>query len=60
MLALTRIASRKVTRLCYKALKALYKEHNILVVYVFLYQYYFTFSVCLVEVGVEVAQVGLI
>ena len=44
----------------HEALKTLHKKDNVLVVHVFLYLYYLTFSVCSIKVGVEVAQVGLI
>lgn len=43
-----------------EALKTLHKEHNVPIVYVFPHRNYLTFSVCPVEVGVNVAQVGLI
>lgn len=43
-----------------KVLKTLYKEQNIPIIDVFLYQNYLTFFVCLIKIGVKVAQVGLI
>lgn len=45
---------------CDKALKMLYKEHDISIIDVFSYQNYLAFSVCPIEVGVEIAQIGLI
>lgn len=44
----------------YKALKTLHKEQNVLIIDVFSYQHYPTFSVCPIKVRVEIAQVGLI
>ncbi len=44
----------------YQALKTLDEEHYISVINVFAHKYYFTFFVRPIEVGVKVAQVGLI
>ncbi len=41
-------------------MEALYEEDDVSVVYVLPYRHYLTFSVCPIEVGVKVAQVGLI
>lgn len=43
-----------------KALKTLYKKHDVPIIYVSSYQHYLTFFVCPMEVEVKVAQVGLI
>lgn len=43
-----------------EVLETLHKEHDVLIVHVFLYQYYLTLPVYLIEVEVEVSQVCLI
>lgn len=43
-----------------EALKTLYKKYDVLIVYVFSYQNHLTLVVCPIELGVEVAQVGLV
>lgn len=43
-----------------EALKMLYKEDNVTIIHVFSYRHYLTFSVCPIEMGVKIAQVGLI
>lgn len=44
----------------HQALKILHKEDDILIVHIFFYQYYLTFFVYSIEMGFEVAQIGLI
>lgn len=44
----------------YQALKALNEEHYVLVINIFVYQYYLTFSVHSIKIGVKVAQIGLV
>ncbi len=44
----------------YQALKMLDKEHYIPVINIFIHRHYLTFPVRSIEVGIEVAQVGLI
>lgn len=44
----------------HKALKTLHEDDHVPVIHVFSYQHYLTFSVYPNEVGVKVAQVGLI
>lgn len=43
-----------------KTLEMLHKEHDVLIVYILIYQNYFAFIISFIKVGVEVAQVGLI
>lgn len=44
----------------YQTLKMLDKEYYVLIINVLAHRYYLTFSVCPIEMGVKVAQVGLI
>ncbi len=43
----------------HEGLKTVHKEDDVPVVYIFSYRHYLTISECSIEVGVEVAQVGL-
>lgn len=43
-----------------KALKTLYKQHHVPIVYIFSYWHYFTFAMCLIKVWVKVTQLRLI